>query len=974
MSRYSPGRGLPLALGAATTALVVACATPYDPSQHENLDRLSRPAKNLDELLPPIEAQPTPQPTAAPVAPGKPAATASEPSPEITENTKKAIENYRKILELSPDSRVVKWEAQRRLADLQVEVSELDPEAEEKGIASAGNSIDLYNSLLDSRPDDPDNDRILYQLARAYQNTGQVELAIESLTELTVNFPKTRLWTDAQFRRAELLFNRRDYAPAEKAYKQVMDKGAETSYFEQAQYKYGWSVFKQERYADSLDTFVAILDRELPVGAVENLQATLDVVPRAQRELVRDVLRVVSLSFSYLGGGQAITGYLKGKPVRNYEPVLYENLARLFLDKGRFDDAARAYAALADRSPTHYLAPKFQARVIEVYDQAGFGEQVLKAKVEYVEKYDLDQIYWTKHSKEDSPEAYELLRANMEELARHWHSLAQKTAAAPSKAQLFDKATQTYARYLARFKDAGNRPEINFLLAEAHFQSGAFERAAQEFERSAWDYPAHERSAEAGYAAVLARQTLAEQANAQQRPQRVRESVGTSMRFADSFAKHPEQPKVMLRAAEDLSSIEARDEAISIATRVTALTRPDLRPLQARAWTLIGYAHMDEQRYPEAEKGLSEALQRVAANDPKRAELRENLATAIYRQGEAAREAKDLGAAVGHFLRVREVLPGSELAAAGEFDAAAALIAQENWSEAARVLQSFRASYPQHKLQPEVTRKLAGVFLKDGKPLLAGAEYERIARSTAESAQAQQEAAWQAATLYDGAKALAKAEAAYEYFATTYSQPYAQVLKAQERLIELSQARGDTRTNRRWLQALIAREKLAGDQRSVRSRTLAAQAAMTLAEDSRVAFERRRINLPLDRSVPAKKSAMDEAMAAYEAVANYAIAEYTTQATYRMGDLYANFSKALLESERPRGLSELELEEYQFLLEDQAFPLEEKAIEIHAANTRRTLDGIYDRWVKSSYEALARLLPARYAKTERSEVTLETLD
>lgn len=82
----------------------------------------------------------------------------------------------------------------------------------------------------------------------------------------------------------------------------------------------------------------------------------------------------------------------------------------------------------------------------------------------------------------------------------------------------------------------------------------------------------------------------------------------------------------------------------------------------------------------------------------------------------------------------------------------------------------------------------------------------------------------------------------------------------------------------------------------------------------------------------------------------------------------------MLDSERPRGLSELELEEYQFLLEDQAFPLEEKAIEIHAVNTQRTKDGLYDQWVKASYGSLAKLLPARYNKTERIEVTLETLD
>ncbi len=33
----------------------------------------------------------------------------------------------------------------------------------------------------------------------------------------------------------------------------------------------------------------------------------------------------------------------------------------------------------------------------------------------------------------------------------------------------------------------------------------------------------------------------------------------------------------------------------------------------------------------------------------------------------------------------------------------------------------------------------------------------------------------------------------------------------------------------------------------------------------------------------------------------------------------------------------------------------------------RTADGVYDEWVRRSFAALAKLMPARYAKTERSE-------
>ena len=74
-----------------------------------------------------------------------------------------------------------------------------------------------------------------------------------------------------------------------------------------------------------------------------------------------------------------------------------------------------------------------------------------------------------------------------------------------------------------------------------------------------------------------------------------------------------------------------------------------------------------------------------------------------------------------------------------------------------------------------------------------------------------------------------------------------------------------------------------------------------------------------------------------------------------------------MNSQRPRGLSDLELEQYNVLLEEQAYPFEEEAIAAHELNAQRVTDGIYDDWVKKSFTALAKLLPVRYAKSEKSE-------
>ncbi len=99
----------------------------------------------------------------------------------------------------------------------------------------------------------------------------------------------------------------------------------------------------------------------------------------------------------------------------------------------------------------------------------------------------------------------------------------------------------------------------------------------------------------------------------------------------------------------------------------------------------------------------------------------------------------------------------------------------------------------------------------------------------------------------------------------------------------------------------------------------------------------------------------------------------TTAATYRLGEVYESFATDLMESERPAELDAAALEQYELLLEEQMFPFEEKAIELYKANADRAPDGVYDEWVERSFERLARLMPARYAKSERSEDVVTTL-
>jgi cellulose synthase operon protein C len=140
-----------------------------------------------------------------------------------------------------------------------------------------------------------------------------------------------------------------------------------------------------------------------------------------------------------------------------------------------------------------------------------------------------------------------------------------------------------------------------------------------------------------------------------------------------------------------------------------------------------------------------------------------------------------------------------------------------------------------------------------------------------------------------------------------------------------------------------------------------------LAEPAAEAYRKVALIEPLARQLKLKKARLEDALKAYAVASDYGVASVVTAATFHTASLYQDFGRAMLGSQRPKKLSKTEREQYDVMLEEQAFPFEEKAIELHEVNARRAGEGVWDPAVEKSFKALAELRPVRYAKAERSD-------
>jgi hypothetical protein len=454
--------------------------------------------------------------------------------------------------------------------------------------------------------------------------------------------------------------------------------------------------------------------------------------------------------------------------------------------------------------------------------------------------------------------------------------------------------------------------------------------------------------------------------------------VESALRFAAAFPTDTRVGSVTTNAAEALLALGDAEPAANVARK--ALAGPATPAEQRTAWTVIAVSAFDRGLFGEAEQAFGQAIERAASGSPQANDLSERRAVAIYKQGDAARSGGRMREAIGHFERLATLAPQSSMRAAAQFDVATALIGLNDWAAATTTLEDFRRRHPGHALQADVPAKLALTYSEQKRWGQAAGEYERIASAATDPA-LRRSAQWQVAELHEkalneggGASLLRKAAiGSYERYLAAWPQPLEAATEARWKLVQLTRADGQAAKSLAWTRALRTLELTGGEGRTPRSRALSSLAAIELAQPLREAYDKVKLVEPLARNLKDKKARMETLMKAYADASADGAAEAVTAATFYTAALYQDFGKSMLGSQRPRNLKKLELEQYNVLLEEQAFPFEEKAIQLHEANARRTAQGFYDEWIKKSLAALATLKPVRWAKTERSEEALDAI-
>ena len=879
---------------------------------------------------------------------------------------------YAEYLKHASKNDISRMDALQRLAQLEFDLTEkLDKndgkqtdktqEIEDKIYnETLDRSIKLLRTSLHDYPHSKNNDKTLYQLAKAYDQRGKYEDSIKTLRALVKKFPKSDYYVESEFRLGEYAFSKKEYSKAEDIYTDVIVSKKNSQYLENALYKRGWARYKQEYYQDAIEDFLEVINLHH-----FNRYVTLE---RTQKSQFDEYFRAIGLSFSYLGGTESLNAYFKKHPDFRFIYHTYANVSDIYLKQQRYSDAASTLQNFINYHPKSDNVPVASIKILNIWKTAGFTNKLIPDLNNYYTLYHPQSAYWAVHNITQS--TYDKVTNSIRNYsilaATYFHKRYEET----HKQESFENAREWYKRYLKYYKSHSRQDNIHLLYAELLSAHNDKAEALYQYEQAAYDSGII-LNKDAAYSTILLANNL--YASTKENPskqQYLDKLIKYSLMYAQLYPNDKQSMKILTRASQAAYHAGRYSQTVKLtelyAGKSFSTDTYNINIIKANSYFKL-------KQYVDAESAYQSILQHYRLNTKTRGELTNNLAISVFQQAKDAESKDNIEAALSNYSRIADMAPSSQIAATGLYDAIALCMRSKMWNKAIQYIKSFQSSYPNSNLSHDVSKKLSVAYLNSHQDLAAANELIKIAR-TDKNTDYKTAALWKAGELYESKNDYHSAIKSYKEYAKNYRRPYAQYIESMQKLITLYSKLDNTRQADRWRKSIIAADKRTpADLRTDRTKLLCAQAALKLADAQKSTYSSIALTIPLKRSLENKKYYMQRAVNLYGRASSYGISSIATEATYSIAEIYRSFSKALLASERPKNLNKTELEQYNILLEDKSFPFEDKAIEFFATNLRHVKDGVYDDWIQKSYAKLKALYPARYNRDVKLEPYINVL-
>jgi TolA-binding protein len=386
---------------------------------------------------------------------------------------KEAIDNFRKVMEISPD-KAVRLSALCQIGDIYQDMGELQ------------SAVDTYDKILKDYPDSPYTDYLQYREGIALLKMDRVEAATLIFQGLSKNFPKSRFVTDAQYYLGMAYFKKGDFVASKEQFEDLLERlPRDSEYRPELMYSLGLNLAYLKEYKKAVDVFER-LKKDYPQNDELMQKADLeigndlsqwgkeqDAVKKFKLILYKYPKSMVGLKANlwlgeyYLKAGKFdmarkyLNDCLKDYPDSDKTDQARYLLGLTFKNERRYDEALNEFKAILAKQKSN-TAVDASLAVADILSETAKPEEAASIYQEIVAQH---------------PEAARDAYVKLGDLYR--------------KGSYFDKSIEAYQKAFNLASDSSQieNSQIQFKLAEAIEGGKDFNRAIETYLKIPYLYP-----------------------------------------------------------------------------------------------------------------------------------------------------------------------------------------------------------------------------------------------------------------------------------------------------------------------------------------------------------------------------------------------------------------------------------------------------------------------------------------------------
>ncbi len=812
------------------------------------------------------------------------------------------------------------------------------PQARPDYTASAA----LFRRVVEEYPASPYAEPAHYGLALCLQEMGAPDNSAAVLAAMLARYPGTRYADETHLRLAEDAFDRADYRLAEEQYRKV-GAAAPADIRATAQFKLGWTLFLTERFRESVDPFLAAL-----LAAPEKGKAGVSA----------EALRMTARALVDAGMEDGAEALLAARGAAARGPALLLEVQEILGTQNRYDDVVRVADRLGAAYPVAGERIDAEAAAAEALRKGGRGDDAFARRGTFHALFGPGSRWQAAPGRTPG----EIARADLvaEEglrgAATHFHRRTREAVPGPGgkTPPSRDAVLALYDAHAALFPASPKAGEIAYQRAWLLFEAGRKRDAGAAFEAVA-RRPDPGRGESSLYMAVQCAKDAAAASEAgppEGRAAALAEVIRLGDAYERAFPAGDRLAYVLLDRARASYGARRFREAAGDAGRAASMLSADAA--RREALRLSGDAMYGAGDYGGAEKAFR-ALAGASPPPAERNEAEKWIGFSMFRRAETLPRERAAEAA-GIFAGLAREFPSLDIAPTALFRAGAAAADAGRTKDAVAAFLAVESGGGDPALARDATRWLATLYEKTGDGAAAADRYERLAASG--PAGGKRDLLLRAAALLSG---IDPARARKDLVAVAALPDSPPTLRVTSLYRAAESARGEGKDAE--AEALYEKTTAAHQAAPDAAPEIAGKAYLARAEARFARYRSLAIVPPLEKTFAEKRAALEAAAGLFIEAIRVGDAETVPAALHRLGEGFEDFRAAILASPPPRGLSDREREEYVFLLEEKAAPIEEKAVDAYQRNVRQAVAaGVSSAWVNRSFARLRALRPARFAR------------